>query len=69
MIRLGMENGLNVLIWMTGRALGSKDNAECRIDSIAQSWSAISGAGDKDKVRIAVNSLEQYLVNKEVRNY
>ena len=69
MIKLGMENGLNVLIWMTGRALGSKDNSECRIDSIAQSWAAISGAGDSDKVKTALNSLEQHLVNKEARNY
>ncbi|MCI8519272.1 MAG: hypothetical protein HFJ51_04190 [Clostridia bacterium] len=54
---------------MTGRALGSKDNSECRIDSIAQSWAAISGAGDSDKVKTALNSLEQHLVNKEARNY
>ena len=29
-----------------GSPLGSAGNAECRIDSIAQSWSVLSGAGD-----------------------
>ena len=28
-----------------GSLLGSASNAECRIDSIAQSWSVLSGAG------------------------
>ena len=32
-----------------GNMLGSMENDECRIDSIAQSWSIISGAGDNDK--------------------
>lgn len=48
-----------------GRALGCKDNEECRIDSIAQSWSAISNAGDIDKVNLAMTNLENYLMNKE----
>ena len=29
-----------------GTPLGSASNAECQIDSIAQSWSVLSGAGD-----------------------
>ena len=32
-----------------GNTLGSMENDECRIDSIAQSWSTISNAGDNDK--------------------
>lgn len=52
-----------------GKVLGSKDNDECKIDSIAQSWSVISGAGDNDKTKMAIDSLEKYLVNKDVRNY
>ena len=32
-----------------GNTLGSMENDECRIDSIAQSWSIISNAGDNDK--------------------
>lgn len=53
----------------SGQTLGSKDNKECRIDSIAQSWAAISGAGDKDKVMTAISNLEKFLVDKETRNY
>ena len=48
-----------------GRALGSMENDECRIDSIAQSWSVISGAGDNDKKYISMNSLETHLVDRE----
>ena len=49
-----------------GKVLGSSENEECRIDSIAQSWATISGAGDNDKKYIAMESLEKYLVNKEI---
>lgn len=52
----------------TKEVLGSSDNEECKIDSIAQSWSVISNAGDNDKKYMAIESLENYLVNKEVRN-
>lgn len=52
----------------TGEVLGSSENEECKIDSIAQTWSVISNAGDNDKKFIAMESLENYLVNKEVRN-
>ena len=31
-----------------GTPLGSASNTECRIDSIAQSWSVLSGAADPD---------------------
>ena len=48
-----------------GRSLGSMENDECRIDSIAQSWSVISGAGDNDKKYISMNSLETHLVDRE----
>lgn len=51
-----------------GQILGHKDNAECKIDSIAQSWSVISHAGDIDKTKIAMESLEKYLIDKDVRN-
>ena len=45
--------------------LGSSENEECRIDSIAQSWSVISNAGDNDKKYIAMEALENNLINKE----
>ena len=48
-----------------GNILGSIENQECRIDSIAQSWSIISGAGDNDKKYISMESLENHLVDKE----
>lgn len=48
-----------------GNILGSIENEECRIDSIAQSWSVISGVGDEDKKLISMESLENHLVDKE----
>lgn len=48
-----------------GQVLGSMENEECRIDSIAQSWSTISKAGDNDKKYISMESLENHLVDKE----
>ena len=44
-------------------ALGSIVNEECRIDSIAQSWSVISEAGDNDKKYLALQNLEKYLID------
>ena len=46
-----------------GKILGCKDNKECRIDSIAQSWSVISEAGDVDKKNMALESLEKNLID------
>ena len=48
-----------------GRALGSLQNDECKIDSIAQSWSVISNIGDNDKKYISMESLENHLVDVE----
>jgi len=48
-----------------GDVYGSVENDECRIDSIAQSWSVISGAGEKEKQLQAMESLENHLVDKE----
>lgn len=50
---------------MMDMSFGSIQNEECRIDSIAQSWSVISGAGDNDKKYISMESLENHLVDKE----
>lgn len=49
-----------------GNVLGSIENEECRIDSIAQSWSVISKVGDNDKKYISMESLENHLVDKEI---
>lgn len=48
-----------------GTKLGSKDNDECMIDSISQSWSVISGAGDWQKCMQAMRSAWRYLVREE----
>ena len=48
-----------------GNTLGSMENEECRIDSIAQSWSIISNAGDNDKKYISMESLENHLIDRE----
>lgn len=48
-----------------GNTLGSMENDECRIDSIAQSWSTISNAGDNDKKYISMESLENHLIDRE----
>lgn len=48
-----------------GTPLGSSENEECKIDSIAQSWSVLSGAGENERQLTAMNAAEKYLVKKE----
>ena len=48
-----------------GTPLGSSGNAECQIDSIAQSWSVLSGAGAPKRSRRAMNALDQRLVRRD----
>lgn len=48
-----------------GTKLGSKDNDECMIDSISQSWSIISGAGNRDRSIKAMKSAWRFLVKEE----
>jgi cellobiose phosphorylase len=48
-----------------GSPLGSAGNAECRIDSIAQSWSVLSGAGGAERSRAAMEALDRHLVRRE----
>jgi cyclic beta-1,2-glucan glucanotransferase len=45
-----------------GFPLGSSLNAECRIDSIAQSWAVISRAAEPGRARQAMNSVYKQLV-------
>lgn len=45
--------------------MGSKDNDECKIDSISQSWSVISGAGQPERARKAMKSALRYLVKEK----
>ena len=48
-----------------GDPLGSATNMECQIDSISQSWSVISGAGDAERSRKAMEAVANRLVRKE----
>jgi cellobiose phosphorylase len=48
-----------------GAPLGSSVNPECRIDSIAQSWSVLSGAGDQERSRMAMEAVDERLVRRE----
>jgi cyclic beta-1,2-glucan synthetase len=49
-----------------GQWLGSIHNAECRIDSIAQSWSVISGMAPPDKALQAMRSFDRELVDRSL---
>ncbi|MDO8931809.1 MAG: cyclic beta 1-2 glucan synthetase, partial [Rhodocyclaceae bacterium] len=48
-----------------GTPLGSADNAECRIDSISQSWAVLSGAGDPARTRTAMKAVDAQLVRRD----
>ncbi len=47
-----------------GTPLGSASNAECRIDSIAQSWSILSGAADRSRAERAMAAVDEYLIRR-----
>ncbi|PZF72683.1 GH36-type glycosyl hydrolase domain-containing protein [Taibaiella soli] len=48
-----------------GTPLGSSQNEECQIDSISQSWSVLSGAGNPERALMAMTSAEQHLVKTD----
>ncbi|KPU27792.1 glycosyl transferase [Caloranaerobacter sp. TR13] len=48
-----------------GTPLGSFENTECKIDSLAQSWAVISGYGNKERVKVAMASVERYLIKED----
>ncbi|SFC25087.1 cyclic beta-1,2-glucan synthetase [Polaromonas sp. OV174] len=50
-----------------GTALGSHNSEECRIDTIAQSWSLMSGAADPGHTTQAMAAVEKYLVQHDDR--
>ena len=47
-----------------GSSLGSSTNSECQIDSIAQSWSVLSGVADPVRARQAMESVNKLLINQ-----
>lgn len=50
----------------SGQWLGSVRSPECRIDSIAQSWSVISGMAEPGKAQQAMRSFDRELVNRSL---
>jgi cyclic beta-1,2-glucan synthetase len=50
-----------------GTALGSSASDECRIDSIAQSWSILSGAADPSRAKSAMDAVDRDLILRDCR--
>ena len=48
-----------------GSTLGSSANAQCQIDSIAQSWSVLSGAGEPERSMRAMQAVNERLVRRQ----
>jgi cyclic beta-1,2-glucan synthetase len=48
-----------------GTPLGSAASEECRIDSIAQSWSVLSGAAQPERARRAMAAVDAQLIRRE----
>ena len=48
-----------------GSPLGTSGNAECHIDSIAQSWAVLSGAADAQRARAAMDAVDAQLVRRD----
>lgn len=49
-----------------GTPLGSKENKECKIDSLSQSFALISGGGDKERCKKAIESTIENLVDEKL---
>ncbi|WP_152031548.1 GH36-type glycosyl hydrolase domain-containing protein [Pseudomonas putida] len=49
-----------------GQLLGSANNQECRIDSLAQSWAVLSGVASPERARQAMAALDNYLVRRDI---
>jgi cyclic beta-1,2-glucan synthetase len=48
-----------------GTPLGSHENVECRIDSLGQSWSVLSGEGEPNRSKQAMDAVMANLVDDE----
>lgn len=46
-----------------GVPIGSAGSDECRIDAIAQAWAVLSGAAPPDRAALALDALEEHLVD------
>jgi cellobiose phosphorylase len=47
-----------------GTQLGSTNNVECKIDSLAQTWAVLSESGNPERALNAMAALEDYLVSR-----
>ena len=63
----GTATGIRRAYFDDGTPLGSKANSECRIDSIAQSWSVLSEGADPARARQAMASVDTHLVRRDDR--
>ncbi len=51
----------------SGEPLGSQSNLECQIDSLPQSWSVLSGAGNPERARQSMEAVEERLVRNKAK--
>ena len=49
----------------SGEPLGSQTNPECQIDSVPQTWSILSRAGDPRRSRQAMQAVDERLIRRE----
>ena len=49
-----------------GTPLGSSSSAECRIDSISQSWSVLSGVASASRGQMAMQAVDEHLVHRQI---
>ena len=50
-----------------GTPLGSAQSPECQLDSLPQSWSVLSRAGDPERAKLALEAVDQRLVRRDLR--
>ncbi len=50
-----------------GSPLGSNKNSECKIDSLVQSWAAISKLGNPERTKVAMQAVDEHLVNYDAK--
>ncbi len=48
-----------------GTPLGSIQNDECKIDSIAQSWAVISGGAKESRTKLCMEAVEKHLIKED----
>ena len=65
--RLGRRAGTGAPTSTTAPRSARRQNDECQIDSLAQSWAVISGAADPERARQAMAAVEQRLVRPDGR--